>query len=96
MSGSKRAGFHELPFRADDQVADAVFPNTLFRLVVLMKFGPLLHLPAESDANLNTASQTVGQTEREIPMLAVGIVFVGGADLELELSGIHRVRVVNG
>jgi hypothetical protein len=94
MTRSERAGLQELPFRAQRQIANAMFPSAILSAVI-QSLGPFLNLTSESDADFHAADHAIGQSEREVPVLAVGFVLVGGSRLELELTDIHRVRIIN-
>jgi len=95
MPRSQRARRYELPLCADHEVADVVLPDAFFLAALCKKLSPFLELTTEPDAHLDTGKQPVSQAEREVPMLAIGIVFVGSSGLELELARIHRVRIIN-
>ena len=77
------------------EIANAVLAAALFAGAVLHEFRPLLKLASEADADLDASKCPVCQAERKIPVLAVRIALIGGARLELELTRIRRVSIIN-
>ena len=92
---TERTGFHELPFRADGQIANPILSDTVFPRTALNSLRPPFELSPKSEASFDIVKQSIGQSQRNLPVPAGRVPVIGGSGFGFEMPGFDRVGIVD-